>query len=261
MMVNALRRHWPEYLMEAAGLGIFMVSAGLFGTLIEYPQSPVHQAIVDPFHRRFLMGLAMGLTAVAIIYSPWGQQSGAHLNPAVTLTFLRLGKVAFPDAVFYIIAQFAGGVVGVILVSVALGNSFADPPVLYVVTVPGTSGVLVAFLAEMVISFGLMLMVLFTTNTTELSRYTGVFAGVLLVVYITFEAPLSGMSINPARTLASALPAGLWTALWVYFTAPIIGMLLASVFYQVTRGLGKVKCAKLNHHTGRRCIFHCGYRT
>jgi aquaporin Z len=261
MMVEALQRHWPEYLMEAAGLGIFMVSAGFFGTLLEYPQSPVHQAITDPAIRRLLMGSAMGLTAVGIIYSPWGQQSGAHLNPAVTLTFLRLGKVAFVDAVFYIIAQFLGGVLGVLLVQAAFSRRFTEPPVLFVVTVPGSAGIIIAFVAEAVISFGLMIMVLYTTNSTRWSRYTGIFAGLLLLAYITFEAPLSGMSINPARTFASALPAGLWTAIWVYFTAPVFGMLLASLVYEFTKGRRQVKCAKLNHHTTRRCIFHCGYRT
>lgn len=258
-MFNALRHHWPEYLMEAAGLGIFMMSAGFFGTLLEFPKSPVHQAISDPLLRRFLMGWAMGLTAVAIIYSPWGQQSGAHINPAVTLTFLRLGKVALPDAVFYILAQFTGGVIGVLLVAVILGNAFTSEPISYVATLPGRDGVTVAFLAELIISFVLMMMILLTTNTVRLSRYTGAFAGLLLIIYITFEAPLSGMSINPARTFASALPAKLWTALWVYFSAPVIGMLLASVAFQFARGKHKVKCAKLNHHTHRRCIFHCDY--
>jgi aquaporin Z len=257
-MINALRHHWPEYLMEAAGLGIFMISAGVFATLLEYPQSPVHQVISNPLVRRFLMGCAMGLTAAAIIYSPWGQQSGAHLNPAVTLTFLRLGKVALPDAVFYILAQFAGGVIGVFLVTLILGNLFTKPPVLYVATLPGSAGVTIAFFAELIISFGLMIMVLFTTNFQRLSRFTGGFAGVLLMVYITFESPLSGMSINPARTFASALPAGLWMALWVYFTAPVLGMLSASFAYQLIRSKTSVKCAKLNHYTTRRCIF-CGY--
>ena len=70
---RAIREHWPEYLMEAWGLGMFMVSAGLFTTLIEYPQSAVHQAIADPTMRRALVGIAMGLTAIGIIYSPWGQ--------------------------------------------------------------------------------------------------------------------------------------------------------------------------------------------
>ena len=244
--------------MEAAGLGIFMISAGVFATLLEYPQSPVHQVISNPLVRRFLMGCAMGLTAAAIIYSPWGQQSGAHLNPAVTLTFLRLGKVALPDAVFYILAQFAGGVIGVFLVTLILGNLFTKPPVLYVATLPGSAGVTIAFFAELIISFGLMIMVLFTTNFQRLSRFTGGFAGVLLMVYITFESPLSGMSINPARTFASALPAGLWMALWVYFTAPVLGMLSASFAYQLIRSKTSVKCAKLNHYTTRRCIF-CGY--
>ena len=77
---EAMRKHWPEYLMEAWGLGTFMVSAGLITTLLEYPNSPIRQAIEDPDLRRMLIGLAMGLTAIAIIYSPWGKQCGAHLN-------------------------------------------------------------------------------------------------------------------------------------------------------------------------------------
>ncbi|MGH7166316.1 MAG: aquaporin, partial [Nitrospiraceae bacterium] len=106
---DALARHWPEYLMEAAGLAVFMISAAVFTTVLEHPASPVRQAITDPVLRRALIGLAMGLTAIGIIYSPWGKQSGAHLNPAVTLTFLRLGKIQVADALFYVLAQFAGG--------------------------------------------------------------------------------------------------------------------------------------------------------
>ena len=137
-MLDALKLHWPEYLMEAAGLGVFMVSACLFGILLEYPGSPIQQAITDPFLRRVLMGLAMGLTAIGIIYSPWGKQSGAHLNPAIT--FFRLGKIAPWDATFYVLAQFAGGVAGVLLAAAALGGRIAHPSVLYVVTVPGAYG-------------------------------------------------------------------------------------------------------------------------
>ena len=140
-MVDALRRHWPEYLMEAWGLGTFMVSAGLFATLLWYPGSPLAQALPDGMARRALMGLAMGLTAIGIIYSPWGQRSGAHINPAVTLTFWRLGKVATWDAIFYIAAQFIGGLLGVLAVLALLGLAFADPPVSYVATLPGPDGV------------------------------------------------------------------------------------------------------------------------
>src|ERR1700757_4481438 len=94
----SLRAHWPEYLMEAALLGTFMVSACVFGALYEFPHSPVHGAITSSLLRRILMGISMGLTAVALIYSPWGKQSGAHINPSVTITFLRLGKVKAWDA-------------------------------------------------------------------------------------------------------------------------------------------------------------------
>ena len=90
---GSLGFHWPEYLMEAGLLGVFMVSACVFGALYEFPLSPVHQAITSGFQRRSLMGMSMGLTAIAIVYSPWGKQSGAHINPSVTFTFFRLGKI------------------------------------------------------------------------------------------------------------------------------------------------------------------------
>ena len=255
MMINALRSHWPEYLIEAFCLGVFMISAGAFTDLLEYPGSPVHQAIANPDVRRALIGLAMGLTAMALIYSPWGRQSGAHMNPAVTLTFFRLGKVPAWDAVIYIAAQFIGGLLGVLLTRAALGASFAHPAVNYIVTVPGAAGEAGAFAGEVIISCGMMLMILFVTNEPRLARYTGVFAGLLVALYITLEAPYSGMSINPARTVASALPSGVWTAAWIYFVAPIGGMLLA---VEIRRGLlrgAHAACAKLNHHNDRRCIF------
>src|SRR6185437_2275530 len=100
-MLAALKSHWPEYLMEAGCLGLFMISAFAFGSLLEHPASPVHRAIPHPLLRRSLMGLAMGTTAICIIYSPWGKQSGAHINPATTLTFYRLGKISRPDAILY----------------------------------------------------------------------------------------------------------------------------------------------------------------
>ncbi|MDH3497550.1 MAG: aquaporin [Gemmatimonadota bacterium] len=245
--------------MEAAGLGAFMISAGVFGVVLEHPGSPVRDAIADPAVRRGLMGLAMGLTAVGIIYSPWGRRSGAHINPAVTLTFFRLGKVQTWDAVFYVLAQFGGGLAGVGLVALAVGVPFAEPPVHYVVTLPGADGIPVAFTAEVAISFLLMLTILLATNSRSVARYTGLLAGLLVALYIAIEAPLSGMSMNPARTFASALPARLWTALWLYFLAPPLGMLAAAELYTRLRGASRVVCAKLHHDHSSRCIFRCGY--
>jgi aquaporin Z len=254
-LLDALRRHWPEYLMEAAGLGLFMISACVFGTLLEHPASPVRQAIESALLRRVLMGLAMGGTAITLIYSPWGKQSGAHLNPAVTLTFFRLGKVAGWDAVFYGLSQFVGGTAGVVVVALVLGNAQADPAVHYVVTAPGRWGDAVAFLGEVAITFVLMAVVLVVSNSAPLARYTGLFAGSLVATYITFEAPLSGMSMNPARTFASAVAAHDWTALWIYFTAPPLGMLAAAQVYLRLRGRRAVSCAKLHHQNTKRCIF------
>jgi aquaporin Z len=84
------------------------------------------------------------------------------------------------------------------------------------------------------------------------------FAGTLVFLYITLEAPLSGMSINPARTTASALPSGIWTSGWIYFIAPILGMLLAAQVYRGVSGTSHLACPKLHHGTKQRCIF-CGY--
>ena len=115
-MIRALREHWPEYLCEAAELGLFMISAGLFTIVLHHPESPVVGFIPSEFTRRMLTGIAMGGTAIALVFSPLGQRSGAHFNPAVTLTFWRLGKVKNWDAVFYIVAQFIGAIAGVFVV-------------------------------------------------------------------------------------------------------------------------------------------------
>jgi len=259
-MREVLRHHSPEYLMEAAGLGLFMMSACPFATLLGHPASPVPQFVASPFVRRLCMGIAMGLTAVGIIYSPWDQQSGAHLNPSVTLTFFRLGKVKPWDALCYMLAQFAGGVIGVCLAAACLGQTIAHPSVNYVTTVPGMAGAGIAFVAEFVMAFVLMSMVLRVSNSARLARYTGLCAGVLVATYITVEAPLSGMSMNPARTFGSALVSQLWTALWIYFVAPPLGMLTAAELYRWQRGVHAVICAKLHHHNRKRCIFHCGYQ-
>jgi aquaporin Z len=256
---DIIRAHWPEYLMEAVGLGLFMVSAAVVTALLEYPHSPLYALLPDPFIRRTLIGMAMGLTAIGIIYSPWGKRSGAHLNPAVTVTFFRLGKIRGVDAFFYVLAQFVGGLIGLLVAAMAVGMAIEHPTVNYVVTVPGFGGTGVAFAAEAAISFGLMLVVLIVSNQTKLNAWTGVFAGVLVALYIMVEAPLSGMSMNPARSFASALPANLWTDFWVYLTAPFVGMLLAAECYVRFPGVRRVLCAKLHHANDQRCIFSCSY--
>ncbi|MBI1852493.1 MAG: aquaporin [Planctomycetes bacterium] len=247
--------------MEAALLGTFMISASCFGALLELPGSPVREAIASPLVRRTLMGLAMGLTAIALVTSPFGKRSGGHLNPSVTLTFFRLGKVEAWDAAFYALFQFLGGIAGVAIATAFLGPRIADPHVHWVTTTPGAFGVVVAFVAEVAISCVLMFTVLTVSNVKRLNRFTPLFAGALVATYITIEAPISGMSMNPARTLASAFSAGDWTALWIYFTAPPLGMFVAAEIYRRTRGTHAILCAKLHHENHYRCIFRCSYES
>lgn len=257
-MSEAFTAHWPEYAMEGALLACFMLSACTFGVLLEHPAAPGRH-VRSPMVRRGLMGLAMGLTAIALIYSPWGQQSGAHMNPAVTLTFLLLGKVMPWDAFFYVAAQFAGAAVGVAFAALLLRASIRHESVNHVVTAPGARGAGVAWLAELAIAFGMMLTVLLIGNDARLTAYTGLFAGGLVALYITFEAPLSGMSLNPARTFGSAVVARRWTAFWVYLTAPVAGMILGSAGYALLPVYPHVYCAKLDHCHDRRCIFRCEF--
>jgi len=256
-MTRSLREHWPEYLCEAGELGLFMISAGLFTILLHHPESPVLNFIPSEFVRRMLTGIAMGSTAIALVLSPLGKRSGAHFNPAVTLTFWRLGKVKNWDAVFYIIAQFIGGIAGVFAVALFVHEALSHPKVNYAATLPGMYGMIVAFIAEFTIAFVLMSVVLRVSNTPHIARYTGLFAGALVATYITLEAPLSGMSMNPARTFGSALVGRLWTGLWIYFTAPVLAMQLAAAIY--LRGKGVVYCAKFHHYNKHRCIFNCRF--
>ena len=126
-------------------------------------------------------------------------------------------------------------------------------------TVPGAAGQSGAFVAEAVISFILMSVVLGVSNRAKLARFTPLTVGVLLAIYITVEAPLSGMSMNPARSLASALSASHYGALWLYFAAPLLGMLAAAELYLRVAGARRVHCAKLHHANAQPCIFRCSW--
>ena len=242
--------------MEVGEMGCYLFVACVLATLLQHPASIVRQSVSSDIARRALMGLAMGATAVVIVMSPWGKRSGGHFNPAITLTFYRLGKVGFWDAWFYALAQFSGALGGVTLARYALRDTLSNHIVRYAVTVPGMYGSVVAFAAEMTISFILMITVLYATNRRTLSSYTPYFVGILIAIYYTFEAPLSWMSTNPARTFGSALHANCWHALWVYFMAPSMGMLAAGELFLRVRGGALPFCAKLHHANHERCIFH-----
>jgi aquaporin Z len=256
-MLEAIKKNWREYLIEAWGLGTFMVSACAFGVILGHQDSMFF--VTNAALRGVFGGVAMGFTAIAIFLSPWGRRSGAHINPAVTLTFWRLGKINGWDAAFYVAAQFAGALAGVSLSWSILGDLLSGGAVNFVVTQPGASGVGAAFAAEAVISFLMMTTVLISSNSARTARLTPFFAGFLVALFISVEAPFSGMSMNPARSFGSAAAANVWTNLWIYFVAPPVAMLLAAEIYVRAKGLKEVYCAKLDHSGSSRCIFNCRF--
>ncbi len=169
-MLDALKRHWPEYLFEAIGLALFMIFAGSLTTLLEHPDSPVHQALPSKMLRHVLLGLVMGNYIALLIYSPWDRRTGAHINPAVTIAFWRMGKIGRADAIFYILAQFAGALITARLLLFAVGGAFAHHDVMAGATLPGPAGVLGAFAAEFVISFSLLFAILVAITGFTSSR-------------------------------------------------------------------------------------------
>ena len=180
------------------------------------------------------------------------------MNPAVTLAYLRLGLVHPIDGLFYILSQAIGGTLGVLAGFLLTVGILAAPEARWVVTVPGPGGPFVALGAEFLMAMSLMLVVLQFSSAPHLRRFTGCAAALLIAIFITVAAPYSGMSINPARTLASAIPSGIWTAFWIYLLAPPLGMVVAAEVHRWLLGGLLRHCAKLCHDHRTRCI-HCGY--
>ncbi len=258
-MFRTFRLHWPLYIYEGAELAIFMISACVFTVLLFDPAFPALHTFPSAAFRRVLMGIAMGVTAILIIHSPMGKRSGAHFNPAITLTYFRLRKIAKWDAIFYVVFQFLGGVAGVGVAAMLLGANIAAPSVNYAVTVPGVGGTAGAFGAELFMAALLMGVVLWTSNRPAIARYTSYLVGILIAFYIVLFAPVSGFSINPARTTGSAVFADLWTAWWVYFTAPLLGMIGAAEAYLRSFGEDRILCAKLHPDPKYPCPFRCQF--
>lgn len=256
---RAIAIHWPLYIFEGAELALFMISACVFTVVLFDPSFAIQSELPSAVLRRLLMGASMGVTAILIIHSSMGKRSGAHFNPAITLTYLRLGKISRPDAFFYVLSQFIGGIAGVAVAALFLGRTLASPSVMYAETVPGKYGTAPAFAAEVFMAALLMGVVLWTSNRPALASWTGYVVGLLITFYVLLFAPVSGFSINPARTTASAVFADVWTAIWLYFSAPLLGMLVSAEVYVRSQGPDRILCAKLHPDTAYDCPFLCQY--
>jgi aquaporin Z len=252
---ETLRRHWPEYAIEGGFLATFLLGTGVVSAWLLSPSGPGAAALPDLAVRHLLAGLAMGLALMAMIYSPWGRRSGTHLNPAITLAYLRLGKFGRWDALFYVLAQVAGGVVAVTLLRGGVPLFAMAQPALLLSTGPTNDWAV--FLTEFVLSGTAMLLILFTSNHASWFRWTGVLYGLLVAVVVACAAPLSGFGMNVARLLAVDASADPASANWLNLLPPLLGMQLAVEAYRRLTGRSQVLCAKLAHNTHGRCIFRC----
>ena len=231
----ALRRHWPHYLVEAGGLMLFLVVSGVTAVAFQHPDSVVARALgPHEWVQRTAMGLVMGGLIVGMAYSPWGKRSGAHFNPAITLGFWQLGHIRTPDAVWYVLAQFGGALVAGFGMHRLLAPWFSHPRIHHNTTRPidAAHGWAIALGAEVLISSLLMLGLLWALHSARRKKWVGAVAGLLLAVFVTIESPLSGMSLNPARTLGTAAAAGEWRGVWLYFVGPLAAMWATAEAYR-----------------------------
>jgi len=169
------------------------------------------------------VGIAMtfGLIVSAMIYT-FGPISGAHINPVVTLGFAITDRFEKKDTFPYLVAQ----LVGAIAASLILKFLFPDSTTLGE-TLPAGS-LQQSFILEIILTYFLMLVILFVSQNKSVTQFTGFVVGATVLLEALFAGPITGASMNPARSIGPALVAGNLTALWVYIFAPIIGALLAS---------------------------------
>ena len=245
--------------MEFAETCALMFCICSFGTLIYSHESPLKHWSLSSAGKSFLMGTAVALTTFLIIHSPFGRRTGAHFNPAITITYFYLDRVHHWDTLHYILSQFAGGLTGVLLAYEVFGSSLSSAPVSFVITTPGYFGSLMAFAAEFLLSGLMMGAVLFATNWRPLAKFSPIVIAGVTVFYYVLCPSISGFSVNPARSFASAFFARVWYGIWVYFVAPCAGMLAAANLYLRLRGPEQVYCAKIYHDMQSVCPFNCQF--
>jgi aquaporin Z len=177
------------------------------------------------------IAFAFGIIVSAMIYV-FGNISGAHINPSVTIALVTGKLISIKEASFYIFAQ----ILGAILASVLLKIMFSENLTLGA-TIP--SGELVqSFILEFVLTFFLMLTILGVTSKKEFSNIAGFIIGIVVTGIILVAGPISGGSFNPARSLAPAIVSGNFTALCIYITAPTLGAIVAMF---VWKGINKTE--------------------
>ncbi len=247
---------WKLYGAELVGTAL-LILAGLSIVILDFGNgSPVLQLIPDAGLRRLITGFLFGTTGALIALSPLGRESGAHINPAVTFSFWLMGKLRGRHALGYVAAQLIGGVLGALplLAWGAMGRSVA-----YGATAPGAGfGLGWALVGEAVTTFLLIVGLFFFLSSRRIRAFTPALFPFLFAVMVFIEAPLSGTSTNPARSLGPSVISGVWQGWWIYWLGPLIGALLGTLLFRLgwLREL-EVEVAKLYHFEHDRYgIFH-----
>jgi aquaporin Z len=247
--------HWAEYTAELVGT-TFNIFVGLSAIVFNFGQGlPMEHLIPDRSIRLLITGLIFSGSGALFAISPLGKLSGGHISPSVTLAFWAHGKMHIQDAVGYIIAQFMGAILGAILLVLLWGKYAAT--VYNGMTLPGVGYALwFVFLAEVFITFLLVLSIFLFVSNPRLMRWTPLMVWLLITAIVWLEAPISGTSLNPARSIGPAFVTGLWRDQWLYCIAPPLGALLAvAMFRRLSMGRRDVLTCKLCHVPHYRSIF------
>lgn len=179
--------------------------------------------------------LSFGLVIVAMAYSI-GNISGCHINPAVTIAMFIDERIDKKDCIAYIISQILGALSGSLILALCLGSFNVLGANSYGNMLPNDTKVtiLIAFIIEIILTFFFVTVILTVTKKKEHSNIAGIIIGLTLVLIHLLGIPFTGTSVNPARSLAPALLQGneALNQVWVFILAPIIGGILASLFYK-----------------------------
>ncbi len=176
------------------------------------------------------IALTFGLIVMAMIYSI-GEISGAHINPAVTIGFWASGRLYKKEVMPYILAQ----IIGATIASFLLHLLFKDHDTLGA-TIPANT-IMQSFILELILTFILMFVIMkVSTGSKETGALAGITIGSVVALEAIFAGPISGASMNPARSIAPAIISGHLNYLWLYICAPIIGALLAVLSCRVIKG-------------------------
>lgn len=218
--------HGRAYLAEALGT-FLLVLVGLSVVIFDFGRgSPVAALVPDPLMRRILTGFLFGGVGALVAVSPIGRVSGAHLDPVLSWAFWAVGSLHWKDALLYTVAQTVGAVGAAFLLPGLWGGFGAS--VLYGATVPGPAGVLAALAGEAVATFCLVAGILWFVAHKRLRPFTPGLIPPLVALLVGFEAPLSGTSMNPARSLGPAIVGHATGFLWIDLLGPAIGAAMAA---------------------------------